>query len=91
MSLPQNRPSGPALTCDRNIAEPSRVPLRCPAPSCAVLCCAVPPKGIVLSALRNAGQTCICANRVFVAEAVYDQLAEAVAERVRKLKVGPRL
>ena len=33
------------------------------------------PTGIVASALRNAGQTCICANRVFVHTAVYDKLA----------------
>ncbi|PNW80188.1 hypothetical protein CHLRE_08g381702v5 [Chlamydomonas reinhardtii] len=45
-------------------------------------------RGIVASALRNAGQTCICANRVFVHTAVYDKLAEAVVGRVRKLKVG---
>ncbi|KAG2452440.1 hypothetical protein HYH02_002683 [Chlamydomonas schloesseri] len=45
-------------------------------------------RGIVASALRNAGQTCICANRVFVHTAVYDKLAEAVVGLVRKLKVG---
>jgi len=31
--------------------------------------------GVVASALRNAGQTCVCANRVFVHEAVHDKLA----------------
>ncbi|GLC70797.1 hypothetical protein PLESTF_001034200 [Pleodorina starrii] len=45
-------------------------------------------KGIVASALRNAGQTCICANRVFVQDKVYDKLAEAVTALTSKLKVG---
>ncbi|KXZ55521.1 hypothetical protein GPECTOR_2g1070 [Gonium pectorale] len=48
-------------------------------------------KGIVGSALRNAGQTCICANRVFVHDSVYDKLAEAVVEHTRKLKTGDGL
>jgi succinate-semialdehyde dehydrogenase/glutarate-semialdehyde dehydrogenase len=42
----------------------------------------------VLCALRNAGQTCICANRVFVADAVYDRFAAAVVEHVKLLKLG---
>ncbi|GIL79698.1 hypothetical protein Vretimale_12349 [Volvox reticuliferus] len=45
-------------------------------------------KGIVASALRNAGQTCICANRVFVHDKVYDKLAAAVTSLTAKLKVG---
>lgn len=46
---------------------------------------------IVGSALRNAGQTCICANRVFVHDAVYDAVSAAVAERVAALRVGSGL
>ncbi|GLI68110.1 hypothetical protein VaNZ11_012437 [Volvox africanus] len=45
-------------------------------------------KGIVASALRNAGQTCICANRVFVHDKVYGKVAEAVTSLTAKLKVG---
>ncbi len=37
------------------------------------------------------GQTCICANRVFVANAIYDKFAELVAERVAALKLGDGL
>jgi len=48
-------------------------------------------QGAVASALRNAGQTCICANRVFVHESVHDQFAELVAARVRKLRLGDGL
>eukprot|EP00882_Tetradesmus_deserticola_P010041 GHRQ01010610.1.p1 GENE.GHRQ01010610.1~~GHRQ01010610.1.p1 ORF type:complete len:352 (+),score=165.46 GHRQ01010610.1:688-1743(+) len=44
--------------------------------------------GVVASALRNSGQTCICANRVFVQNQVYDQFAEMVAARVAALKLG---
>eukprot|EP00878_Enallax_costatus_P010162 GHUV01010608.1.p1 GENE.GHUV01010608.1~~GHUV01010608.1.p1 ORF type:complete len:425 (+),score=122.60 GHUV01010608.1:632-1906(+) len=44
--------------------------------------------GVVLSALRNSGQTCICANRVFVQAEVYDKFAELVAAKVSALKVG---
>lgn len=44
--------------------------------------------GVVLSALRNSGQTCICANRVFVQDQVYDAFAELVAAKVNALHVG---
>ncbi|WIA28425.1 hypothetical protein OEZ86_010970 [Tetradesmus obliquus] len=44
--------------------------------------------GVVGSALRNSGQTCICANRVFVQDQVYDKFAELVAARVAALRVG---
>ena len=44
--------------------------------------------GIVASGFRNSGQTCICTNRVFCHEAVYERLVAALAERVRALRVG---
>eukprot|EP00201_Polytomella_parva_P012093 CAMPEP_0175062090 /NCGR_PEP_ID=MMETSP0052_2-20121109/13960_1 /TAXON_ID=51329 ORGANISM="Polytomella parva, Strain SAG 63-3" /NCGR_SAMPLE_ID=MMETSP0052_2 /ASSEMBLY_ACC=CAM_ASM_000194 /LENGTH=540 /DNA_ID=CAMNT_0016328043 /DNA_START=70 /DNA_END=1692 /DNA_ORIENTATION=+ len=47
--------------------------------------------GIIGSALRNAGQTCICANRVFVADKIYDKLSLLVKQRVAALKVGSGL
>jgi len=44
--------------------------------------------GAIISKYRNAGQTCVCANRLFVHEKVYDAFAGKLAERVRALKVG---
>lgn len=44
--------------------------------------------GVVSSALRNAGQTCICTNRVFVQSSVYERFAELVVSRVAALRVG---
>ncbi|TMG98938.1 MAG: NAD-dependent succinate-semialdehyde dehydrogenase [Betaproteobacteria bacterium] len=46
-------------------------------------------EGAIVSKYRNSGQTCVCANRFFVHEAVYDAFAQKLAERVRALKVGP--
>jgi succinate-semialdehyde dehydrogenase/glutarate-semialdehyde dehydrogenase len=48
-------------------------------------------EGAVHSKFRNAGQTCVCANRLFVQERVYDAFAERLTERVRRLKVGDGL
>jgi succinate-semialdehyde dehydrogenase/glutarate-semialdehyde dehydrogenase len=48
-------------------------------------------EGAVQSKFRNAGQTCVCANRLFVQERVYDAFAERLTERVRRLKVGDGL
>jgi len=44
--------------------------------------------GLVSSKFRNGGQTCVCANRVYVQEGVADQFASKFAERVKQLKVG---
>jgi succinate-semialdehyde dehydrogenase/glutarate-semialdehyde dehydrogenase len=44
--------------------------------------------GAIVSKFRNAGQTCVCANRLFVQDAVYDAFAEKLKARVQKLKVG---
>ncbi len=44
--------------------------------------------GALASKYRNAGQTCVCANRILVQDSVYDAFAEKLAERVRRLKVG---
>jgi len=46
-------------------------------------------EGAIVSKYRNAGQTCVCANRLFVHDKVYDAFAAKLAERVRALKVGP--
>ena len=45
--------------------------------------------GAIISKFRNAGQTCVCANRLFVHDKVYDAFARKLGERVRALKVGP--
>ncbi len=44
--------------------------------------------GALASKYRNAGQTCVCANRILVQDSIYDAFAEKLAERVRRLKVG---
>ncbi len=45
--------------------------------------------GAIVSKYRNSGQTCVCANRFFVHDAVYDAFAAKLGDRVRALKVGP--
>jgi succinate-semialdehyde dehydrogenase/glutarate-semialdehyde dehydrogenase len=45
-------------------------------------------EGAILSKFRNMGQTCVCANRIFVQEAVYDAFSEKLSAAVAKLKVG---
>jgi succinate-semialdehyde dehydrogenase/glutarate-semialdehyde dehydrogenase len=44
--------------------------------------------GALQSKYRNAGQTCVCANRLLVQERVYDTFAAKLTERVRSLRVG---
>lgn len=46
-------------------------------------------QGAIASKYRNAGQTCVCANRLYVQDKVYDAFAEKLAAEVRKMKVGP--
>ena len=43
----------------------------------------------MVSKFRNAGQTCVCANRILVQDGVYDQFAEKLAKAVSALKVAP--
>ena len=45
-------------------------------------------EGAIISKFRNAGQTCVCANRLFVQAGIYDAFAEKLARRVETLKVG---
>jgi succinate-semialdehyde dehydrogenase/glutarate-semialdehyde dehydrogenase len=45
-------------------------------------------RGAMASKYRNAGQTCVCANRLLVQESIYDAFAEKLAEAVKKLKIG---
>jgi succinate-semialdehyde dehydrogenase/glutarate-semialdehyde dehydrogenase len=45
-------------------------------------------QGAIMSKYRNAGQTCVCANRMLVQDSVYDAFAEKLAVAVAALKVG---
>ena len=44
--------------------------------------------GAMASKYRNAGQTCVCANRILVQSGIYDRFAAALVEAVNKLTVG---
>jgi len=46
-------------------------------------------EGAIASKYRNAGQTCVCANRIYVQDGVYDAFAKKIAEKVGAFKVGP--
>ncbi|WP_439625286.1 NAD-dependent succinate-semialdehyde dehydrogenase [Shinella sp.] len=45
-------------------------------------------EGAMASKYRNAGQTCVCANRIYVQSNVYDAFAEKLAKKVAELSVG---
>jgi succinate-semialdehyde dehydrogenase/glutarate-semialdehyde dehydrogenase len=45
--------------------------------------------GVMASKYRNAGQTCVCANRIFVQAGIAEAFAARLTEEVGKLKVGP--
>ena len=45
-------------------------------------------EGVIASKFRNAGQTCVCANRILVHDAIYDKFASLLAERIGKMTVG---
>lgn len=44
--------------------------------------------GAIASKYRNAGQTCVCANRIFVQEGIYHEFVEAYSRKVSQLTVG---
>ncbi len=44
--------------------------------------------GAIASKFRNAGQTCVCANRILVQDGIYDAFAAKLAEKTKQLKVG---
>src|SRR5437763_764473 len=46
-------------------------------------------EGAIASKYRNAGQTCVCANRIYVQDGVYDAFATKLADKVKGFKVGP--
>lgn len=45
-------------------------------------------KGVIASKFRNSGQTCVCANRIFVHEKVYGEFSKKLVTAVQALKVG---
>lgn len=45
-------------------------------------------EGAMVSKYRNAGQTCVCANRIYVQRGIYDKFAEKLAAKVKELKIG---
>jgi succinate-semialdehyde dehydrogenase/glutarate-semialdehyde dehydrogenase len=47
--------------------------------------------GALLSKFRNTGQTCVCANRIFVQAGIYDAFAEKFTARVKAFKIGDGL
>jgi len=47
--------------------------------------------GAIISKFRNTGQTCVCANRIYVQDGVYDQFARLLAEKAGALAVGDGL
>lgn len=48
-------------------------------------------EGALASKFRNAGQTCVCANRLYVQDGVYDRFAEKLRQAVSKLQIGDGL
>ncbi|MEC7207470.1 MAG: NAD-dependent succinate-semialdehyde dehydrogenase [Pseudomonadota bacterium] len=45
-------------------------------------------EGAIASKYRNAGQTCVCANRIFVQAGIHDAFAKALSDKVAAMKVG---
>jgi len=46
-------------------------------------------EGTIASKYRNAGQTCVCANRILVQRGVYEEFTRRLVAKVEKMKVGP--
>jgi succinate-semialdehyde dehydrogenase/glutarate-semialdehyde dehydrogenase len=44
--------------------------------------------GVIVSKYRNAGQTCVCANRILIQEGIYDEFADKLVAAVKNLKIG---
>lgn len=45
-------------------------------------------EGVMISKFRNTGQTCVCANRIYVQSTVIDEFSKRLAKRIAQLKVG---
>ena len=44
--------------------------------------------GAIMSKFRSSGQTCVCANRIYVQRGIYDKFAEAFTAKVNNFKLG---
>ena len=44
--------------------------------------------GCIAAKFRSSGQTCVCANRIYVQSGIYSKFAEKLAEKVRQFRVG---
>ncbi|MEC8664537.1 MAG: aldehyde dehydrogenase family protein, partial [Pseudomonadota bacterium] len=45
-------------------------------------------EGAIACKFRNAGQTCVCANRIYVQDSVYEEFADKLADKIKAMKVG---
>lgn len=45
-------------------------------------------QGAIFAKFRNAGQTCVCANRIYVHDKVYQAFTEKFVQEVEKFKIG---
>ncbi|MDO8065511.1 NAD-dependent succinate-semialdehyde dehydrogenase [Janthinobacterium sp. SUN206] len=45
-------------------------------------------EGVLMSKYRNSGQTCVCANRIYVQDSIYDDFAARLVAKVTELKLG---
>ncbi len=48
-------------------------------------------EGAIICKYRNSGQTCVCANRIFVQDSIYDEFAQKFSARVSEMNVGDGL
>jgi succinate-semialdehyde dehydrogenase/glutarate-semialdehyde dehydrogenase len=46
-------------------------------------------RGTIATKFRNMGQTCVCANRIYVQDGIYDRFVEAFSAAVAKMRMGP--
>src|SRR5260370_8560787 len=44
--------------------------------------------GAMVSKYRNMGQTCVCANRIYAQDKIYDQFVEKLSKKVAAMKIG---
>lgn len=70
---------------------PAAVEGMCDASVCSELAFLTLRTGAIACKFRGTGQTCICANRIFVQSGVYADFASRLAEKVAQFKVGDGL
>lgn len=45
-------------------------------------------EGVMANKFRNAGQVCVCINRIYIQDSIYDRFVERLAQKISQLKVG---